>query len=134
MMPILFPRNKNFPITQSNLFSFWSQRCRLLSLQLPLYMANDIERESSVIISAMYMCLHSHSCPSSLVCFTFASLTRLLNWTVLHCMLPSSAAQAPFPACLPLLLLLQHCSPAFLSVFSTFSLTLAFMLKTRLDH
>lgn len=63
------------------------------------------------------MCLNSHSCPSSLPYLTFGSLVHLLNWTTLQYLLPLHAAQPPFPACLPLLVLL---SPPFPSVFPFF--------------
>lgn len=74
-------------------------------------------RESFVKISARWMCLSSHLCPSSLLCLTFGSLIHLLNWTVLQYMLPLCAAQPPFPACLSLLVFL---SPSFPSVFPLF--------------
>lgn len=88
-----------------------------------------VQRQSFVKISGRCTCLHSHFCPSSLFRLTFATLTPLLVWTVLHCMLPSPAVQAPFPTCCPLLVLLLHCSPPFLSVLPTFFLDLSFHIK-----
>lgn len=56
----------------------WPQRCRSLSLQLPLYVATSIDSQFYVIVSAIYVDFHFHSCHSSHSCFSWLFPVLLL--------------------------------------------------------
>lgn len=114
------PSKIKFPYYLEQPLSYWPQRCRPLSVQMLLCVATDTEGQSFVVISAMYVGLHSHSGHFSLLLLAFPSLTLYENWTVLPYTLPSSVVQAPFPACFPLLVLLLQCPYPFLTVSPTF--------------